>query len=89
MLNEHEGKTAVSLARTIITSYVSEQPSTFPELTDSFTQKQGTFVTLHTYPNHELRGCIGIPLPVMPLKEAIIDAAQSSTKDPRFHLYLS
>ena len=35
-------------------------------------------------PGHDLRGCIGIPLPVMPLQEAIIESAQSVTQDPRF-----
>jgi uncharacterized protein (TIGR00296 family) len=50
----------------------------------SFTEKQGAFVTLHTFPNHDLRGCIGIPLPVMPLKDAIIEGAKSATRDPRF-----
>jgi uncharacterized protein (TIGR00296 family) len=54
------------------------------DLGQSFHEKQGVFVTLHTFPGHELRGCIGIPLPVMTLQDAITESAQSVTRDPRF-----
>ncbi|MCX8189803.1 MAG: TIGR00296 family protein [Candidatus Diapherotrites archaeon] len=47
-------------------------------------QKKGVFVTLHTYPENELRGCIGIPYPEMPLIKAVIEAAVGSSRDPRF-----
>jgi len=84
MLDVDEGKKAVHLARSIITHFVKNEQIVSSDMTEVFSEKQGTFVTLHTYPDHDLRGCIGIPLPVLPLKEAIIDAAKSSTKDPRF-----
>jgi uncharacterized protein (TIGR00296 family) len=85
MLNLDEGTKAVEFARKIIELYVKNNILTNPDLGDAFTKKQGAFVTIHTYPEHELRGCIGIPLPVMSLKEAIIEGAKSATRDPRFH----
>ncbi|MDI6738479.1 MAG: TIGR00296 family protein [Nanoarchaeota archaeon] len=51
----------------------------------SFEEEQGVFVTLHSYPSMDLRGCIGFPEPVMPLKKAIIQAAKAAAfEDPRF-----
>ncbi len=84
MLNFDEGRKAVALARNVIEQYIKNNTTLSSTLAGIFTEKQGTFVTLHTFPEHDLRGCIGIPLPVIPLKEAIIDAAKSATRDPRF-----
>ena len=85
MLNLDEGMKAVKFARGIIENYVKKDISS-PQLNlgEIFEERQGVFVTLHTHPDHSLRGCIGIPLPVMPLKEAIIESAQSAARDPRF-----
>jgi hypothetical protein len=84
MLNLTQGTNAVRFARHVITSHVTRQPTPTPSLGKPFQEKQGVFVTLHTFPAHDLRGCIGIPLPVMSLSEAIIESAQSATQDPRF-----
>ena len=84
MLKADEGKQAVELARAIIEQFVQTKIVSPSNLSGVFTEKRGVFVTLHTYPNHELRGCIGIPLPIMILKEAIIESAKSATRDPRF-----
>ena len=86
MLNLHEGKKVVQFTRHVIEEYVKNHETPQSDLGKSFQEKQGVFVTLHTYPNHELRGCIGIPLPVMSLDEAITESAQSATRDPRFPL---
>ncbi len=46
--------------------------------------KRGAFVTLNTVEGG-LRGCIGIPYPVMPLRHAVSEAAVgAATRDPRF-----
>ena len=84
MLQIEDGKKAVIFARKTIEEYVKnkKKPSTVSE--GFFKEKQGAFVTIHSYPSHELRGCIGIPLPVMSLEEAIIEGATSATHDPRF-----
>jgi uncharacterized protein (TIGR00296 family) len=84
MLNLEDGKKAVQFARQVIQDYIQNREHSNPVLGLLFQEKQGVFVTLHTYPDHELRGCIGIPLPVMSLQTAIIESAQSVTQDPRF-----
>lgn len=84
MLNLKEGTTAVQFARQVIQDHVEQKKKSIPDLGSLFQEKQGVFVTIHTYPDHELRGCIGIPLPVMSLQEAILEAAQLVTHDPRF-----
>ncbi len=48
-----------------------------------FDEKRGAFVTLHS--GGTLRGCVGYPLPVYPLIDAIINnAASAALQDPRF-----
>ena len=84
MLSLDEGKRAVSFARYVIENHVLNKPTSSKDLEGIFNENQGAFVTIHTFPNHDLRGCIGIPLPVMPLREAITEGAKSATKDPRF-----
>ena len=56
-----------------------------PRLEGTFNEPRGVFVTLHRYPEEELRGCIGFPLPVYPLREALGRAAVAAAfEDPRF-----
>ena len=84
MLNLEDGKKAVIFARNVIEEFVKNNNIPNSNLKGPFVKNQGAFVTIHTYPNHDLRGCIGIPLPVMSLNEAIIEGAKSATRDPRF-----
>jgi len=84
MLSLDEGIKAVNFARDVIEQHVKNNSTPSTDLKGVFTEKQGAFVTIHTHPEHDLRGCIGIPLPVMPLKAAIIEGAKSATRDPRF-----
>ena len=84
MLSLTEGTKAVQFARQILQDYVKHDKTSSQNLGSSFHDQQGVFITLHTFPGHELRGCIGIPLPVMPLQDAIVESAQSVTRDPRF-----
>lgn len=84
MLNLKEGTRAVQFARQILEAYVKHEEQSSYTLEKIFQQKQGVFVTIHTILNHELRGCIGIPYPVMALQDAIIESAQSVARDPRF-----
>ena len=84
MLSIEEGKKAVVFARNIIEKFVRNNKINITEPNGVFNERQGAFVTIHTYPEHDLRGCIGIPLPVMSLKQAITQGAQSATRDPRF-----
>jgi hypothetical protein len=84
MLTITEGTQAVQFARQAVEEYIKNHKKPSSSLGKSFHEKQGVFVTLHTYPSHDLRGCIGIPLPVMSLQDALIESAQSATQDPRF-----
>ena len=76
MLDLNEGKKAVIFARNVVEDYVKNYTTPDSNLTGVFHQNQGAFVTIHTYPDHNLRGCIGIPLPIMPLMKAIEEGAK-------------
>ncbi|MCD6248643.1 MAG: TIGR00296 family protein [Hadesarchaea archaeon] len=84
MLTSQEGELLVRLARKAIETYLqSGKKIEAPEVPQKLKEKRGVFVTLTK--NGDLRGCIGHPLPTMPLVDAVIDAAISSaTRDPRF-----
>ena len=74
---------AVRLARGAIEYSIAKKPKPALPLTPVFEDKRGIFVTLTKA--GELRGCIGFPYPVMPLGDAIDDAAvAAATGDPRF-----
>lgn len=84
MLTQDEGNRAVLLAREAMTTYVREKKIITPEgLPPIFSEKRGVFVTLHE--DEELRGCIGYPQPVLPMRGAIVDSAVNAcSRDPRF-----
>jgi len=88
MYSLEEGTLAVSVARRVVEGWVQGNKKEFKpprDLPESFQRDSGVFVTLNTFPEKELRGCIGYPEPVMPLIDAIVDSARSaSTRDPRF-----
>jgi uncharacterized protein (TIGR00296 family) len=84
------GKELVKYARSVLESYFREGKADLPtsireDLKKEFLEKKGVFVTLHTYPSHDLRGCIGIPYPEKELIRAVRDATLASAfEDPRF-----
>jgi uncharacterized protein (TIGR00296 family) len=80
-----KGAFLVKTARKVIEDYVKSGKAQVPEdYPQEFDEKSGVFTTIHTHPEHELRGCIGYPEPVMPLIRALAESAVSVTKDPRF-----
>lgn len=84
-MNLEDGEFAVKFARKTIEMWVSGRKTPeIPKVPGMFKEKSGVFTTLHTYPDHELRGCIGLPYPNKPLIEAIRESAVSVTTDPRF-----
>ncbi|WP_292460086.1 TIGR00296 family protein [Methanothermococcus sp.] len=84
-LTLEEGTFAVKFARTVIENYLTGENTILCEYPEKFNELRGVFVSLHTYPEHDLRGCIGIPEPVMPLIEALKEASISAAvNDPRF-----
>ncbi|MFQ5888362.1 MAG: TIGR00296 family protein [Candidatus Hydrothermarchaeales archaeon] len=87
MYTIEEGRFLVGLAREAISEYLrTGETLKLPEdIPEKLKAKAGVFVTLNTYPEGDLRGCIGFPGPIMPLYEATVKAAISSaTRDPRF-----
>jgi uncharacterized protein (TIGR00296 family) len=83
VLSAEEGAEAVALARLSLEAAVrGERPGT-PPLPPVFDEKRGVFDTLTM--GGQLRGCIGLPYPVMSLARAIPEAAASAAlQDPRF-----
>ena len=85
MFSDEEGELAVTAARRVVESHVKREKISDLSLPVSFKNKLGVFVTLTTYPQDELRGCIGYPEPIIPLEDALKDSAISaSSRDPRF-----
>lgn len=76
---------AVKAARAIIDSHVHGRGPPGLELPPSFDSPGGVFTTIKTHPADDLRGCIGIPEPIMSLRDALFRSAMSAaTEDPRF-----
>lgn len=86
LLSTQDGQLLVHLAREAIKANLTEGKTIKPpERDEALNEKRGVFCTLKNHVNGELRGCIGLPYPTMPLGEAVIEAAISSaTRDPRF-----
>ncbi|MDI6825722.1 MAG: TIGR00296 family protein [Candidatus Aenigmarchaeota archaeon] len=83
MLSEEDGKKLVKLARQTVEDYFKTKRFVLKK--DEFKEKRGVFVSIHSFPDHELRGCIGYPDPVLPLGEALQRAAISAAfEDSRF-----
>ena len=82
MIPPADGRQFLVLARDAIASAFGKDDPVDESL-KKYNKEQGVFVTLHK--KGELRGCIGYPEPVMPLYDAVIDAAISAAfSDPRF-----
>jgi uncharacterized protein (TIGR00296 family) len=82
-LTLEEGRFLVGLARGSIEAALRGEEPRVPEARGNLGEKRGVFVTLTE--SEELRGCIGFPLPLLPLAEATVKAALSAAfEDPRF-----
>lgn len=83
MLPELDGDFLLKIARETIEKFVRNEkmkrPANYP---DVLGEKRGVFCTIKN--KKGLRGCIGIPYPVMPLLDATLSAAASACEDPRF-----
>ncbi len=84
LLSFDQGEFLVKFARSVIESYVRNKKLEKPEIEDWMIEKRGVFTTIETYPENELRGCIGIPYPIKPLIVALLISAKSACIDPRF-----
>jgi len=85
MFSDEDGRLAVKIARAVVESHVRRTKFVEPKVPGIFKKNYGVFVTLTTFADDQLRGCIGFPEPVMPLTDALKDAALSAcSRDPRF-----
>jgi len=92
VLSIEEGGAAVRWARRAIERALAPRsggdpsdPAAAERLPPVFDEPRGVFVTLKRYPDDALRGCIGYPLPVLPLRLAVAQAAVSAAvEDYRF-----
>ena len=83
-MDDDVGAAAVRFARSEVMSEVSgRSPAEAPE-GEAFKEPRGAFVTLSTFPDRMLRGCIGYPYPVFPLGRTLSEAARAACHDPRF-----
>ncbi len=80
MYTIEDGAYLIRLARETIEKLLKDEgPISLPEdAPDKLKENAGVFVTLETYPEHDLRGCIGYPEPSLPLVEATCKAAVSA-----------
>jgi len=79
------GKDLLKLARESIQEEITGKKTTIPEsLKQKYSAKKGVFVTLTQA--GDLRGCIGLIEPVVPLWQAVHQMAkQAAFNDPRFN----
>jgi len=83
LLTPHDGELLLRIARSEIADAVAQEPKPLIHLFPFMEEKRGIFVTLTK--GGQLRGCIGLPYPVMPLGDAVRQAAISAAlEDPRF-----
>ncbi|MFO7872100.1 MAG: TIGR00296 family protein [Candidatus Undinarchaeales archaeon] len=86
-LSKEDGALLVEIARNAVrknlgNNDISLKSTDYP---DKFNEPRGVFVTIHTHPDNELRGCIGFTEPVKSLFESLTEAAVlAATNDIRF-----
>ncbi len=86
MLSLEQGTFLVTQARKAVDSQINKK--TAPEFPrdEWLSLKRGLFVTLHTFPEKELRGCIGFSEPCFSIETATMRAAvAAAVEDPRFN----
>jgi AmmeMemoRadiSam system protein A len=83
--SDAEKKEMLSIARNAIADFLNTGSREYPSCSNKkYLELRGVFVTLHK--DGDLRGCIGYPLPIKPLLEAIVDnAINAAVEDPRFN----
>jgi len=84
-LSAEKGAFLVRFARDVIEAHLLSGRILAPPKEKWLSEKQGVFVTLHTFPEKDLRGCIGFAEPHYSLGEGLIRAALAAAfKDLRF-----
>ena len=83
-ISDEDGKVLVKMARSVVTEYITNNNKVFDQaFEEKFSFGAGVFVTIND--KSGLRGCIGFPLAVKKLSDALTNAAiAAATDDPRF-----
>lgn len=82
LLRDEDGTHAVRRARMHAEDAAGHvRAKALPAASGVFAEHRGAFVSLW---GAELRGCVGVPEPVMPLAEALREGAEGAVRDPRF-----
>jgi len=83
-LSDDDGQVLVKMARNAVTEYLQNNTRiNNKEFNSRFNIDSGIFVTITK--ENSLRGCIGYPLPIKKLSNAVIDSAiAAATEDTRF-----
>ena len=83
-ISDEDGIMLVQMARSVVTEYITNNNKISEQnFKEKFSFNAGVFVTIND--KSGLRGCIGFPLAVKKLSDALTNAAISaSTDDPRF-----
>ncbi|MBU5558054.1 MAG: AmmeMemoRadiSam system protein A [Candidatus Aenigmatarchaeota archaeon] len=81
-LKKTDGAILLRAARAAIKYHVTKKKTKESAKLAKFNEPAGVFVSL--YKSGCLRGCVGLPYPIMPLCQAIKEAAMSACCDPRF-----
>ena len=86
MFGLKQGEKLVKCARLTVENNLKLGKSNTEKIVDDeLNQKTGVFVTILTFPERDLRGCVGFPLGSLPLYEAVQKAAIASAfEDGRF-----
>jgi uncharacterized protein (TIGR00296 family) len=86
MFDIKQGSKLVMLARSAVERSMKSEKSFYEKVEDPDLKKEdGVFVTILTFPERELRGCVGFPTGSGPLCESVQSAARSSAfEDTRF-----
>lgn len=85
LLDKRQGTMIVKKARATLAEHLGLKSEEIVLEDDLFEENRGIFVTLSTYPAHDLRGCIGFVQGLKPLKEAVREASiHAGLHDSRF-----
>ena len=78
-----DGIAAVAAARRYAEAETKKEVANI-SLPEAFSENRGVFVTISEHPSRDLRGCIGYPEPIFPLRDALRMSAAAACHDPRF-----
>jgi len=87
LITQEDGEFLVRLARRSVEHFLSTGRMLPPpkDVPPAVRKEMGAFTTILSFPSHALRGCIGYPLPIKPLYQAVIETAVlAASDDPRF-----